>query len=65
MSSNPFADFPPMSEEELDACAARLETLPEEHADWVMPCCWNASAPAPAHRPRSAAKATPRRSPPT
>ncbi|MBK9445815.1 MAG: hypothetical protein IPO00_06850 [Betaproteobacteria bacterium] len=51
MSSNPFADFPPMSEEELDACAARLETLPEEHADWVMPLlleCKRARAGAPA-----------------
>jgi hypothetical protein len=51
MSINPFADFPPMSEEELDACAARLETLPEEHADWVMPLlleCKRARASAPA-----------------
>lgn len=35
MSQNPFADMPPMSEEELDACAARIAELPEPHSDWV------------------------------
>ncbi len=35
MSDNPFADLPPLDEEALDACAARIAELPEEHADWV------------------------------
>lgn len=35
MSDTPFADLPPMSEDELDACAGRVETLPDEHIDWV------------------------------
>lgn len=51
MSSNPFADFPPMTEEELEACAGRLEALPEAHADWVMSLlleCKRARATAPA-----------------
>ncbi|MBI2306551.1 MAG: hypothetical protein HYU78_04540 [Rhodocyclales bacterium] len=35
MSANPFADLPPMSEDELDACAARVAELPDEHSGWV------------------------------
>jgi len=35
MSDNPFADLPPMSDEELDACAARIGDLSEMDADWV------------------------------
>lgn len=35
MSANAFADLPPMGEDELDACAARVAELPEEHSDWV------------------------------
>jgi hypothetical protein len=35
MSDNPFAELPPMSEEEMEACAARIAALPEEHVDWV------------------------------
>lgn len=51
MSSNPFADFPPMSDDDLDTCAARIESLPEELADWVLPLlleCKRARAAAPA-----------------
>lgn len=35
MSDNPLADLPPLSEEDLDDFAARLQELPEAQAGWV------------------------------
>lgn len=35
MSSNPLADLPALSDEELDSFAARIESLPGEDALWV------------------------------
>ena len=35
MSDNPLADLPPLSDEDIDAFAARIGGLPEEHAGWV------------------------------
>lgn len=35
MNDNPLADLPPLSDDDLDAFAAQLELLPEEHTGWV------------------------------
>ena len=57
MSLDPLADLPPLSEEDLEAFAAQIEQLPEDHAGWVaqllMECrrarsCGGADGSAPA-----------------
>lgn len=35
MSHDPFAELPPMTEEEISICAERVLELPDEHAAWV------------------------------
>ena len=35
MSTDPFADLPPMSDADFDLCAERLEFLQDEEAEWV------------------------------
>jgi hypothetical protein len=35
MSTDPFADLPPMSDADFELCAERLEFLQEEEAEWV------------------------------